>query len=141
MIVLRLSSREVSRDVRSTRACVSLGSGLGADIQEADLGWASEEAVLFHRGTEIELHRPDGKGDIAGSETELWRYDETPDVPCPLYVDGLVYLVHDKGFLHCLDAKSGQPPESFRASAAVLGCVFVERGRLLERSPSFSDAP
>jgi outer membrane protein assembly factor BamB len=52
--------------------------------------------------------KPDAKGAVApGSPSELWRYNRTPDVCCPLVVDGLVYLCGD-GTLTCLDAKTGK---------------------------------
>ncbi len=52
--------------------------------------------------------KPDATGLVApGSNAELWRYKHTPDVCCPLIVDGLVYLCDD-GNLTCLDAKTGK---------------------------------
>jgi outer membrane protein assembly factor BamB len=54
--------------------------------------------------------KPTARGQIAdGSEHEQWRLPKgTPDVPCPLVVDGLVYLVDEWGeTLTCLDAKTG----------------------------------
>jgi outer membrane protein assembly factor BamB len=39
----------------------------------------------------------------------VWRIDRgTPDVPSPLYHQGLVYLCRENGVLVCVDAKSGQ---------------------------------
>lgn len=54
--------------------------------------------------------RPDAKGDITKSgEGHLWkRKDNTPDVPSPLIVDGLVYLCRENGILICMDAKTGE---------------------------------
>jgi outer membrane protein assembly factor BamB len=44
-----------------------------------------------------------------GSSGERWRINKTPDVPCPLLHDGLVYLCHQNGvWLMCLDAKTGK---------------------------------
>jgi outer membrane protein assembly factor BamB len=52
--------------------------------------------------------KPDASGLVtSGSASELWRYKRTPDVCCPLIVDGLVYLSGD-GNLTCLDAKTGK---------------------------------
>jgi outer membrane protein assembly factor BamB len=52
--------------------------------------------------------KPDATGFVApGGAGELWRYKKTPDVCCPLVVDGLVYLCGD-GTLTCLDAKTGK---------------------------------
>lgn len=54
--------------------------------------------------------KPGGKGDIAdSSEYTHWkRPSNTPDVPSPLVVDGLVYLCRENGNLMCLDAKTGK---------------------------------
>lgn len=53
--------------------------------------------------------RPDGSGDITESDYFLWRMPQgTPDVSSPLILDGLVYLVGERGFLTCVDAKTGK---------------------------------
>jgi outer membrane protein assembly factor BamB len=53
---------------------------------------------------------PNSRGDISSSkEGHFWtREHNTPDVPSPLVVDGLVYLCREDGTLMCLDAKTGQ---------------------------------
>lgn len=56
--------------------------------------------------------KPDARGEIkAGGEGELWRREKgTPDVPCPLIVNGLVYLCRERGDqgLACFDAATGK---------------------------------
>jgi outer membrane protein assembly factor BamB len=54
--------------------------------------------------------RPDAKGSVLkGNPAEQWRLSKgTPDVPSPLYYDGLVYLCKEDGKLACLDAKTGK---------------------------------
>lgn len=53
--------------------------------------------------------RPDGSGDITESDYFLWRIPQgTPDVSSPLIHEGLVYLVGERGFLTCVDAKTGK---------------------------------
>jgi outer membrane protein assembly factor BamB len=57
--------------------------------------------------------KPDASGAFeAGSKHEQWRMPRgTPDVPCPLVHDGLVYLCGEMGGqrgLTCLDAKTGE---------------------------------
>jgi outer membrane protein assembly factor BamB len=54
--------------------------------------------------------RPEAQGDVTASESWLkWvRESNTPDVPSPLLVDGLVYLCRENGNLICLDAKTGE---------------------------------
>ena len=53
---------------------------------------------------------PKASGDITRSETYIpWlRARDTPDVPSPLYHDGLVYLCRENGNLICVDAKTGK---------------------------------
>jgi outer membrane protein assembly factor BamB len=80
--------------------------------------------------------RPGGSGDVTGTDRVLWRYDKgTAYVPSPILVDGLVYLVTDKGLVTCLDARTGKvhyeggrPPTgaSFMASpVAVAGHILL----------------
>jgi outer membrane protein assembly factor BamB len=54
--------------------------------------------------------RPDATGLIMpGSTGELWRLERnSPDVPSPLVVNGLVYLCRETGVLMCLDARTGK---------------------------------
>lgn len=54
--------------------------------------------------------RPDSQGDVTGSDSaHIWiRGDNTPDVPSPLIVDGLVYLCRENGNLLCLEADTGK---------------------------------
>jgi outer membrane protein assembly factor BamB len=54
--------------------------------------------------------RPDASGLVTpGSTSEVWRLERnSPDVPSPLVVDGLVYLCRETGVLMCLDAKTGK---------------------------------
>lgn len=61
--------------------------------------------------------RPDAQGDISGStKAHQWvRAQNTPDVPSPLVVDGLVYLCRENGVLICMDAESGKEIYSERA--------------------------
>lgn len=50
--------------------------------------------------------RAGGRGDV--SEThELWRVTKTPKVATPLYHDGLLHWIDQRGVAVCLDAKTG----------------------------------
>jgi outer membrane protein assembly factor BamB len=73
---------------------------------------------------------PKSKGDISDSdEGHFWtRESNTPDVPSPLVVDGLVYLAREDGSLLCLDAKSGEQ-------------IYRERGYVARHraSPLYAD--
>lgn len=55
--------------------------------------------------------RPDMQGDLTDPKAggHIWIRDQnTPDVPSPLILDGLVYLCRENGNLICLDAKTGE---------------------------------
>jgi len=54
--------------------------------------------------------KPGGEGNITEAENfRVWVRDrDTPDVPSPLIVDGLVYLCRENGNLICMDAKTGE---------------------------------
>jgi outer membrane protein assembly factor BamB len=52
--------------------------------------------------------RLDGKGDVSGTHV-AWRESKgVPEVPSPLYYEGLVYLVSERGFVSCRDAATGK---------------------------------
>jgi outer membrane protein assembly factor BamB len=61
-------------------------------------------------GAVVAVRPTAAKGEFAaGSEFEQWRRPKgTPDVPCPLVAEGLVYLVGESGSLTCIDAKTGE---------------------------------
>jgi outer membrane protein assembly factor BamB len=53
--------------------------------------------------------RPDGRGDITSSHIAWSTTRGTPHIPSPVIVDGLMYLVTDKGGIaRCLDAQTGR---------------------------------
>jgi outer membrane protein assembly factor BamB len=71
----------------------------------------SEELIVIPtaKGGPVLGVRPDGSGDITESNYFLWRVPQgTPDVSSPLILDGLVYLVGERGYLTCVDAKTGE---------------------------------
>ncbi len=54
--------------------------------------------------------RLDGKGDVTDSHV-VWRYRGNrglPDIPSPLAVDGIVYLIKEGGLLTAVDAATGE---------------------------------
>jgi outer membrane protein assembly factor BamB len=79
--------------------------------------------------------RPGGSGDVTETPRVLWKYDKgTAYVPSPILVDGLLYLVTDKGLISCLDAKTGKvhyeggrPP----AGASYMASPIAVAGHLL----------
>jgi outer membrane protein assembly factor BamB len=91
------------------------------DIVVVSAGYPNKIAMAVRAG---------GSGDVTDSRV-LWRYAKgTAYVPSPIAVDGLVYLMTDKGLLTCLDAATGEvkyeggrPPgaSSYMASPVVVG--------------------
>jgi outer membrane protein assembly factor BamB len=53
---------------------------------------------------------PHGHGTIdSESKDTIWRNKQgTPDVPCPLLIDGLLYISGENGEISCLDPKTGK---------------------------------
>jgi outer membrane protein assembly factor BamB len=50
---------------------------------------------------------PGGRGDVTSTH-RLWSFDRGPDVPTPVSDGKHIYVVDDRGVVHCLDAKTGQ---------------------------------
>jgi outer membrane protein assembly factor BamB len=69
-------------------------------------GWIFEDnKPYFTRQFAID---PKGEGDITETN-QVWMYeDEVPQIPTPLIVDGLMYMVHDRGTVTCLDAMTAR---------------------------------
>ncbi len=83
------------------------------------------------RATPIVGIRAGGKGRVTDTHT-VWKYDRGPDVPTPVCDGKHVYVVRDKGFMVCLDAKSGKAvwgPERF-AKATHSASPLLAEGRI-----------
>ena len=82
-------------------------------------------------------------GDITDKKEHYhWtRRENTPDVPSPLVVDGIVYLVRENGNLITMDAKTGEQlyPEQrthahrHRASPPRMMITVIKAGKTYER--------
>ncbi len=73
---------------------------------------------------------PTKRGDITESG-RLWHFDKIRrSVSTAAIVDGLIYISDFSGYLHCLDAKTGQEYWSHDVFAAVWGSPFVVDGRV-----------
>lgn len=78
-----------------------------------------------------------GSGDVRSSHLR-WSYTggATPDTPCPVYANGLVFFASDNGVATCVDAKTGalcwkeRLGGDFKASlvAAAGQVYFLDRG-------------
>jgi outer membrane protein assembly factor BamB len=70
------------------------------------------------------------RGDITESG-RLWHYDKIRrSISTAAIADGLVYISDFSGFLHCLDAKTGQPYWTHDTFAAIWGSPFVADGKV-----------
>jgi outer membrane protein assembly factor BamB len=67
----------------------------------------TKDRVFASTNGETICVRGDGAGDVTDGRL-LWRQNKgAADIPSPLYHDGLLYLVNDKGLASCLDGESG----------------------------------
>jgi outer membrane protein assembly factor BamB len=70
------------------------------------------------------------RGDITQSG-RIWHYDKIRrTISTPAIADGLVYWPDFSGFLHCLDAKTGQVYWTHDMFAAIWGSPMLADGRL-----------
>jgi outer membrane protein assembly factor BamB len=77
--------------------------------------------------------KPGGRGNVTESHT-IWSFDRGPDVPTPVSDGKYVYVVDDRGVVHCLDAKTGVivygperlPPGTYSASPVLAdGKIYI----------------
>jgi outer membrane protein assembly factor BamB len=69
-------------------------------------GWLFEDNKPFW--TRQYAVDPTGKGDVTNTHVK-WTYEEdVPQTATPVIVDGLMYMVHDRGMLTCVDANNGE---------------------------------
>lgn len=70
------------------------------------------------------------RGDITG-KGRVWHYDQIRrSISSPVIHEGLVYYPDFSGFLHCLDARTGEPYWVYDTFAAVWGSAVLIDGRL-----------
>lgn len=70
-----------------------------------------EDLVIYNHdydNPELIAVRLGGEGDVTDTHI-AWRRDRgAPSTPSPVLVDGLLYLVSDKGVASCIDARTGE---------------------------------
>ena len=71
-----------------------------------------------------------GSGDITESGV-IWHYEDIRrSISTAAVVDGLVYIADFSGYLHCLDADTGEPYWVHDTFAAIWGSAFVVDGKV-----------
>ncbi|MSR55526.1 MAG: hypothetical protein EXS09_19915 [Gemmataceae bacterium] len=74
---------------------------------------------------ELMAIRPDGRGDVTATHVE-WRYKKgVPNVPSPVVVGNLLFMVSDQGTATCLDAKTGKPKWNERLTGTYTASPLV----------------
>jgi outer membrane protein assembly factor BamB len=60
-------------------------------------------------GDKLLAVRPDGSGDVTKSHVE-WKYTNkmVPSRTAPLLINGKLYMIHETGFLSCVDTNTGE---------------------------------
>ncbi|MHC4502764.1 MAG: MGH1-like glycoside hydrolase domain-containing protein [Planctomycetota bacterium] len=74
--------------------------------------------------------RPDGRGDVTGTHVAWKIRKDVPSTPSLLLVDGLLYMVSDKGRASCIDAKSGEVVWKERVGGRYFASPIYAEGRI-----------
>ena len=102
--------------------------------------------VPYGRGTQLAGVRIGGKGDVTQSHRVWTRDDSGSFVPTPCVADGKVYILRDRGHVHCIDPVTGvshweeefpRASSSYYSSPVVAGNLLYatrEDGKILTAS-------
>jgi len=71
-----------------------------------------------------------GSGNIAESQVAWKQSAAVPNMPSPLLVDDLFYMVSDGGVASCLDAKTGEPVWTKRLGGSFSASPIHGAGRI-----------
>ena len=95
---------------------------------------AGEVAIVpYGRGSHIAGIRMGGKGDVTESNRLWTRADSGSFVPTPAVADGKVFVLRDRGEVHCIDPKTGKShwEDAFpKASSSYYGSPTIAGGKL-----------
>ena len=95
---------------------------------------AGEVAIVpYGRGSHIAGIRMGGKGDVTASNRLWTRSDSGSFVPTPAVSGGKVYVLRDRGEVHCIDPKTGKShwEDAFpKASSSYYGSPTIAGNKL-----------
>jgi outer membrane protein assembly factor BamB len=86
-------------------------------VRHPGWGWNAACRPIFDHGlvyftSGVSKHllavRPSGSGDVTDTHVEWSSRKFVPNMPSPLIVDDLLFMVSDQGFVSCLEAKTGR---------------------------------
>ncbi|UCD58812.1 MAG: carboxylesterase family protein [Candidatus Hydrogenedentota bacterium] len=86
-------------------------------VRHPGWGWNAACRPIFEHGlvyltTGVSKHllavRPSGTGDVTNTHVAWSTRKFVPNMPSPLIVDDLLFMVSDQGFVSCLEAKTGR---------------------------------
>lgn len=103
----------------------------GGQTQRPVASAVSAHGLVFigsgFRGSYLAAFRPDGKGDIEGTDRVVWSIDrDTPDIPSPLLSEDRLYFLKAKsGILSCVDAPTGKPHYSAVRLPGLSGAIYA----------------
>ncbi|MBI1930054.1 PQQ-binding-like beta-propeller repeat protein [Candidatus Poribacteria bacterium] len=74
--------------------------------------------------------RPSGTGDVTETHIVWSTHKSTPEIPSPLIVDDLMFMVTDGGVASCLEAKSGHQVWRERLGGEYWACPLYADGKI-----------
>jgi len=74
--------------------------------------------------------RPQGTGELPASAVVWKTRDSTPDTPCPVVWQGLLFVVSDDGIAQCFDAKTGEAKWKERLPGGCKASPLAADGRV-----------
>lgn len=83
-----------------------------------------------HGRTELWAVRVNGQGDVTNTHVAWKMRKDVPTTPSPLLVDGLLYVVSDRGVLTCLEAATGKQLWKERLGGNCIASPIYADGRL-----------
>ncbi len=74
--------------------------------------------------------RVDGRGDVTETHVDWKQTKQIPTKPSPVLVDGLLYVIHDRGVATCFDAASGETIRRKRVGGNYSASALHVSGRI-----------